>query len=357
MSDTSKPRVRIPGALTPRDAGALYVLLALILAFSIWLPETFPRWDTLTSTLNDSAIAGLLALGLLIPLVAGEFDLSIGYVLGVAAIAFAWLLGNTGLGVVPAALVTLAMCALIGLGNAVLVTVVGINSFIATLATGSLLLALIQVISNGNVLVEGVADSSWLATTAVADLTLPVLLMLAFTLALWLVLSHSATGRRLYATGLGRDAAHLSGIPVRRLKFASFVVSASVGGLTGILLAARVGASSPESGPAYLIPAFAAAFLGSTQFKPGLFNAWGTLLAVVLIGVLNTGLALAAAPTWLPFLSTGSVLIVALAIGQVREKQTRRVARRERRDRQRRHDAPTAVPASERASPPPTVEA
>lgn len=333
MSDTVKRRLRPPTALSPRDAGALYVLLLLIIVFSVWLPDTFPRYVTLTSTLNDSAIAGLLALGLLVPLAAGEFDLSIGYVLGVSSVFFGYLLAETGLGVVPAALLVLAMCVVIGLGNAILVTLVGINSFIATLASGSLLMALIQTLSGGNVIVEGVAAADWLATTEVADITLPVITMLLLTLVLWLVLSHSATGRRLYATGLGRDAAHLSGVPIRKLKFVSFIVSALTAGVAGVLLTAQVGAASPEAGPGYLIPAFAAAFLGSTQFKPGLFNAWGTLLAVVLIGALNTGLALAAAPTWVPYLSTGSVLIVALAIGQLHQKQTGQVARRKRRRR------------------------
>jgi ribose transport system permease protein len=346
MPDPVKPRRRFPSALSPRDAGALYVLFLLIVIFSIWLPDTFPNWITVTSTLNDTAIAGLLALGLLIPLAAGEFDLSIGYVLGVASVLFGWLLAETGLGVVPAALVVLATCALIGIGNAILVTILGINSFIATLASGSLLMALIQTISGGNVIVEGVAASHWLATTEVADITLPVMAMLLFTVVLWLVLSHSATGRKLYATGLGGEAAHLSGVPIRRLKFCSFIVSGVAGGVAGILLTAQVGAASPEAGPAYLIPAFAAAFLGATQFKPGLFNAWGTLLAVVLIGVLNTGLALAAAPTWVPYLSTGSVLIIALAIGQVRQKQTGRVARRKRRGRRR--ESPTQGSGSDR---------
>jgi ribose transport system permease protein len=333
MSDTVKRRVRLPRALSPRDAGALYVLILLIIGFSIWLPDTFPRYVTLTSTLNDNAIGGLLALGLLIPLAAGEFDLSIGYILGVASIFFGWLLANTGLDVVPAMLVVLVMCAFIGLGNAILVTLVGLNSFIATLATGSLLMALIQTLSHGNVIVQGVAGSSWLATTSVAQITLPVIVMLVFAAILWLVLSHSATGRKLYATGLGGDAAHLSGVPIRRLKFASFVVSAVAGGAAGVLLTAQVGAASPEAGPPYLIPAFAAAFLGSTQFKPGLFNAWGTVLAIVLIGTLNTGLALAAAPTWVPYLSTGSVLIIALAIGTLRQKQMRLLALRRRRSR------------------------
>lgn len=317
---TGKRRSPLLRLLDPRDFGVLHVLILLIVVFSIWQPDTFPTYQTFTAILSQNAIPGILALGLTVPLAAGEFDLSIGYVLGTASIFVAWCLGSTGMSVPEAMVLTMAICIAFGIINSLLVVGVGLNSFIATLATGSLLQAVIQTISGGLTLAAGVPRIGDLATTNIAEITLPALIMVGICGLLWLLLSLTASGRRIYATGLARDAAVLSGIRTARLRVFGFVVSAVAAGIAGILVTAQVGAASPTVGPPLMIPAFAAAFLGSTQVRPGFFNAWGTLLAVLMLGTLNYGLALAGVPDWVPYLSTGSVLIVALALGRIREQ-------------------------------------
>jgi ribose/xylose/arabinose/galactoside ABC-type transport system permease subunit len=316
----ARQKSRFWAIFDPRDFGVLHVLLLLIVVFSIWQPDTFPNYKTFTAILSQNAIPGILALGLTVPLAAGEFDLSIGYVLGTASIFLAWCLGSTGMGVVESIGLTLAMCLAFGVVNSMLVVGVGLNSFIATLATGSLLQAVIQTISHGLTLANGIPRISNLATDNIAEITLPAIVMLAICGLLWLLLSLTPAGRRMYATGLARDAAILSGVRTGKLRMASFLVSAIAAGIAGILVTAQVGAASPTVGPPLMIPAFAAAFLGSTQVRPGFFNAWGTLLAVLMLGTLNYGLALAGVPEWVPYLSTGSVLIVALALGRIREQ-------------------------------------
>lgn len=319
MTKQHQRHLRLPAALHPVRAGALYVLIILVIVFSVWLPDTFPHWITFTSLLTDNAVTGLLALGLLIPLAVGEFDLSVGYTLGLGSIFMASLLGE-GWSFWPAAITAVALCGLVGLFNGFIVVKLGIHSFIATLAVGSVVQALIQVFSDGNVMTTGLDKVAWIVRNDVFGLSIPVLSMLVLALVLWVFLSLTPTGRRLHATGLGRPAARLAGIRTDRLRFTAFLSSSMVAGYAGIMVTAQIGAASPEVGPPYLIPAFAAAFLGMTQITPGLFNAPGTLLAVVLIGVLNIGLALAGVPTWVPFLSTGLVLILALATARYQGK-------------------------------------
>lgn len=319
-TDAGRSRWRFPAALSAQNAGALYVLFGLIVLFSIWQSDTFPRYETLTGMLADNAVAGIVALGLTLPLAAGVFDLSVGYVVGTASVFLAWLLGETGLTMVEASVLTLLVCAAIGIVNAILVVGVGIDSFIATLATGSLLQALILSISGGLNMTAGLEKTGSFLSSSVVDITVPVICMLAFTIGLWVALQHTPTGRRIYATGLNAESAHLTGVRTARLRFVSLIASAVAAGVAGIIVTQQIGAGSPSVGPPLLIPAFAAAFLGSTQFTPGRFNAFGTLLAIVLIGTINTGLALAGVPTWVPYLSTGSVLLVALAIGRLRER-------------------------------------
>jgi ribose transport system permease protein len=140
------------------------------------------------------------------------------------------------------------------------------------------------------------------------------------------------TGRRIYATGFNATGSRLAGIHTNKLRFATLVVSGLVAGIAGVLLASQVNSGSPGIGPPYLLTAFAAAFLGATQFG-GRFNAPGTVLAVVLLGTGNTGLTLVGAPVWAPDMFSGIVLLLALtftssqAISLVRGRFMRKLKR------------------------------
>ncbi|MTV24928.1 ABC transporter permease [Nitriliruptoraceae bacterium ZYF776] len=320
-----RPRAPRRRGLAPAFAfsnvSAIYIWIAVIALFAWWIPDLFLTTTTAASILNENAITGLVALSLLVPLAAGVFDLSVGYTLGVASVTVAWMVGN-GSSPVVAALAALAIAFVIGLVNATVVVVFKVDSFIGTLATGSLLQAAILVISGNRQMIAGVNTLSPFSSQAVGPLRWPVLAMFVVALALWYVMQHTATGRRVYATGQGREAARLAGIRTERIRFVSLLVSATTCGLAGVLVTALVGAGSPTVGPAYLIPAFAAAFLGATQFRGGGFNARGTVVAVLLLGTVATGLALAGVPMWVPYVFTGSVLIGALALGGLKRRRS-----------------------------------
>jgi ribose transport system permease protein len=259
-----------------------------------------------------------------VPLAAGVFDLSIGFALGATSIFCVWLLGNTSFGVPAVVALSVLFAACIGCVNGFVVVTLRIDSFIGTLATGSLLQSAILIISGDQDLTTGITRSFLrLGTSSAAHITVPVFVMLAVTLAMWYVLNHTALGRHVHATGLSEVPARLAGVRTDRIRFCSLVISATVAGIAGILLAAVVSAGDPSVGPSYLIPAFAAAFLGATQFRDRLFNAWGTVFAVWLLGTIISGLALTNAPLWMPYVFQGVVLIIALSLGSWRGRSIR----------------------------------
>jgi ribose/xylose/arabinose/galactoside ABC-type transport system permease subunit len=310
-------RQKTADMLGPRRIGAIYVWIIVIIGFTIWKPGTFFTYTTFTGILDQNAVNGLVALALVVPLAAGVYDLSVGYTLGLASVLMAWLLGHSSMGFGFDIVIVLAVCLLVGVVNGLVVTVGKIDSFIGTLATGSLILAAVLAVSGDQNLVNGVAGhflnvgdaSRWQITT-------PVAYCLVAALGLWYLLGHTPMGRSIYATGLGREAARLTGVRTERIRFGSLLVSALFAGVAGIAVTAIVGGGSPTTGPSYLIPAFAAAFLGATIFRPGLFNAWGTIVAVLLLGTVSEGLALANVPLWTPDVFQGLVLLGALAISQ-----------------------------------------
>jgi ribose transport system permease protein len=297
------------------NVGVVYVWIGIIVIFSLWAPDTFPTWATVKSVLNQNAISGLIALALVVPLSARVFDLSVGSAVGLCNIVIAWLLVNQEVAMVPAIILTLAVGLAIGAFNALVVVGARIDSFIATLATGSLMGAAISLISNDQSIIGDQLNGNFgkLATTSVAGIALPVFLMLLVAVALWFMQGYTVVGRRIYATGFNEGGARLAGIRTARLRFMSLIVSGVVAGVAGVLLASQVSSGSPDIGPPYLLDAFAAAFLGATQFG-GRFNAWGTVIAVLLLGTGKTGLVLVGAEPWAQSMFSGVVLLTALAL-------------------------------------------
>jgi ribose transport system permease protein len=329
------PKRRWTRHLSFKNAGVIYVWALIVVLFSIWAPDTFPTWQTVQTVLNQNAISGLVALALVVPLSARIFDLSVGGALGLCNVIVAWLLVEQGVPMGVAVLLTIGAGILIGLFNAAIVIGGGIDSFIGTLATGSLMGAAVTLISDDQSIIGNDlrGDFGNIATTDVGGIAMPVFLMLAVAVGVWYLLNHTVTGRRIYATGFNDDGARLTGIRTERLRFASLIVSGTVAGIGGILLASQISAGSPDVGPPYLLDAFAAAFLGATQFG-GRFNAWGTVVAVLLLGTGKTGLVLVGAPVWATSMFSGAVLLLALLLTNVERTLEARswiTARRRRR--------------------------
>jgi len=317
--------VRLPDALSVRNIGAIYVWLAIAVIFAIWAPSTFPTWATARQILDENAATGLMALSVVIPLCTRTFDLSVGFIASLSAVTASYMIAH---GVPVAAAVAIAMggALLVGLINGVVVVVMGVDSFIATLATGSLIQAFITLMTNGIAITSPrlAGPFATIGQASIGGITLPVIYTLLVALVIWFVLEHTATGRRLYATGFNPESARLAGVRTARLRFASLIVSALLAGAAGVVLASTLSSGDPQVGVPYLLAAYAAAFLGASQLRPGRFNAWGTLIAVLLLGTGVVGLGLVSAPNWAPAMFTGVVLIAALGITGAKRRALRR---------------------------------
>ncbi|MFC7501629.1 ABC transporter permease, partial [Nocardioides sp. GCM10030258] len=305
------------------------IFALIVLVFGIWTPDTFLTATNFRSILASQAIIAILALGLLFPLAAGAFDLSAAQNLGFCAVLCGALLTKNELPVPVAIAIALGAGIVVGMFNGFLVAVIGINSFIATLGTTSLLTAGSQVLTDGTYL--GPFPDSFQDLTSGAIFTLPVIVIYLFVFAViaWFVLEHTPLGRRIYAAGANADAARLTGVNTTRMVFGSLVISGFAAAVAGVLLASTLGSVSSSLGPEYLLPAFAGAFLGTTQLKPGRFNVGGTMLAIFLLGTGVQGLQLVGGEVWVTALFNGVALIVAVgAVLFVRRLQDRRATRR-----------------------------
>src|SRR5580704_7375496 len=233
---TSRWRSELAAGLSPRNIGAVYVLILICIVFSIWAPNTFPQGATIKQVLDNNAITALAALALIVPLSARVFDLSFAYVMSLSGVTAAHFVAADNW---PVLLARLGAALVIGLVNGFVVVIMRIDSFIGTLATGSLVQAFISFVTNDNSInserLSGAFSS--MSQGSIGGIIYPVFYAVIIAAALWVFMDHTATGRRLYATGFNPNAARLADIRVNKLRFCSLLVSAGLAGFAGVLLA------------------------------------------------------------------------------------------------------------------------
>lgn len=305
------------------------VLVGLFTYFSISLPEIFPTSTNLEGMAAAQAIPGMLALAILLPVLAGEFDFSAGAVLGGAVVMVAVLTGEASVPWVPACLITLACAAGVGVINGLLITMAEVNSFVATLAVGGIIGGATLYKTGGQTLIgipEGLTEAG---QNEAVGLPLPIIYLFVVTLVVWYLLRQTPWGRRQEAIGKGRRAAELAGAPVHRQIMLSFVGSAMLAALAGILQVAVLGSAPAGLGPALLLSAYATVFLGATMFRPGFFNVPGTIVALFVIAVGINGLTLSGVNTAIEQIFSGGILIIAVVLSRL-ETVRLRLGRRRR---------------------------
>ncbi|MEV6759851.1 ABC transporter permease [Streptomyces sp. NPDC051105] len=298
--------------------GLLVLTVLLFLVFSLTLPRTFPTRDTVDSILFNQSIPAVLALAATVPIVTGAFDLSLGYGLGLAHVMAMHLVVDERWPWPWACLVVVAGGAVVGVLNGVVVEFGRIDSFIATLGTGSMMYAVTGWITDGGRIVPGPRGLPGAFTdlynSRFLGLPVPAFYVLALAVVLWLVLERLPLGRYLYVVGSNPRAAELVGIPTRRYIVYAFAASGLLVGFAGVLLAAQQQIGNPSVGLDYLLPAFAGALLGATAIRPGRPNALGTLVAVAVLAVGLTGIAQLGADFWTIPLFYGGTLLLAVGL-------------------------------------------
>ncbi|MCW2751051.1 MAG: Monosaccharide transporter rane protein family [Aeromicrobium sp.] len=314
---TAAARRVSPMALFERF-GIVLVWAAVAIGFAIAEPGTYLTLGNLANIFGSQAVLVVVTLALIIPLTAGDYDLSVGGTVALSSMTIAVLNGQHGWPIVAAVVVAILAGVVVGLFNGLVITIFGIDSLIVTLGTQTVLSGLVLWMSNSQT-VSGVSNGlvSLVVVHKLFGIPLAFYYAILITLAIWYLFEQTVFGRKLLFTGRGRDVARLSGIRVSRLRVGALVCSGLVAALAGIVYVGTTGAADPSSGFSFLLPAFAAAFLGFTAIRPGRFNAWGTFVAVYFLISGITGLELKGVPPFVQQFFYGGALILAVVLRQV----------------------------------------
>jgi ribose transport system permease protein len=298
--------------------GVIVAWVAVIIFFCLMRPDTFAQTATIQLVLRTQTVILVAALALMLTLAVGELDLSIGSVVGFGGALMAVLNGTHGIPAIPALALTLVICLAFGLINAILVVYVGVQSIIVTLGSGTFLAGITLAISNSQV-VTGISPSviTFMTTPRLFGVPAPFYCALGLTFVLWFVLQHTPLGRRMIFISENREVARLAGLKVNRIRAGALIATSTLGGLAGVVLAGSNGAANPQSGSYYLMPAFAAVFLGSTTIVPGRFNAWGTFVAVYFLVTGITGLQYLGQAGWPEQVFYGASLVAAVTLSHL----------------------------------------
>lgn len=297
--------------------------LILIAAFGIVSPNYFLSWVSFSSMFSSNAVLVVLTLGLLVPLTAGDFDLSIASTLVMSSMTLV-ILNALYHWPAPAAMAVAIACGvLIGLINAFLVVYFRIHSLIVTLGTGTFLQGIVLWISKSET-ISGISQTliDFVIVKRIFGISLSFYYALLLCIAMWIFFEYTTPGRRLLFVGRGRDVARLSGIRVDRVRALALLTSSIIAAIAGIMYSGMTGSADPLSGLQLLLPAFAGAFLGATSIIPGRFNPFGSMIGVYVLTTGILGLTILGIPSFVQSLFYGGGLVLAVVLSQlVRRRQ------------------------------------
>ncbi len=302
--------------------GTIIGLLIIIIVFSILRPAAFLTVRNWSNIIEQISLLAIIAIGATVVMVIGEFDLSIANAASFAGILTAILLVRdySMFLVIP---FVLFLSFAFGLINGFLVAKLNILSFITTLSSGTFLEGITFWISGGTIIFSGIPDE-FLIWGQSSFLKIPIVIWIMFLAAFifWYIFNQTMFGRYLYAIGGNETASRYSGIKIEKNKLISFALTSTLGALTGILLASKLGSAHPTAGGGYLLQSYATVFLGMTLFKQGEPNIPGTLIGVLIMGVLANGLTLLNVPNYFQDMLTGSIIIAALVFQGLNERKS-----------------------------------
>lgn len=312
--------------------GAIALMIFVIFYFSM-ISEVFFTYGNFTDILRSISIVTVLALGVTFTLVVNGFDLSVGSTMSLSTVVTASLMVWYDMPLWLVLILPILVGVLVGAFNTFLIVVIGIPDLLATLSSMYIVAGLHRTYTEGYSIYNNMPLTSggtapgkfsdaflWIGQGKILGLPVPVWIMLLLVVAAYLVLNHTRWGRILYMTGGNAEAATLSGINVRKVKFAAYVVSGIFASMAGILFTARVGSGQIDAGAPLLMEAVAAVFVGYSVLGAGKPNAIGTFFGAAVIGILLNGLTILNLPYYAFDIIKGSVLVLALAVTYVHAK-------------------------------------
>jgi ribose transport system permease protein len=317
-------KVQLSGGGKRRSLGPLAAKTAvpgclglLIVVFWVTLPSTFMTSANWIAMIQSQAVLIILALAVTLPLRSGDFDISIGAVAVLSSCVTGLVATRWGWGVAPAVLAGLVAALAVGAVNCIAVLVVGIDAFIATLGTMTVVTGLTLLVTNSSVVIGVPQSLVNLSETRLLGLPLCAFYGWGLAVILWFVYELTPYGKfSLFVSG-NQQAARLAGIRVDRTRALAFLFCSLVSGVAGIVLLGTVGAADPSTGPNYLLQPYAAAFLGATAIQIGRFNVLGTVCGLYLIVVGVTGLQLLGASSNISQIFYGGALLIAVGLSRL----------------------------------------
>ena len=295
--------------------GTIVSLVVCVLIFSMLRPDVFATTQNFLNILNQVSILGIIALGLTVALVQGLFDLSLAAMATLGGfLVTKWLSEGTIGSPVVAVVLMLLVALVIGCLNGIVVAYGGISAFIATLAVGSILTGVVLGISESATILSGIPDGFLvMGQGKIGPIPAPVVFLAIVAILLYVFLEQTQIGRHMYAIGGNAETARLSGIAVKRYALIALGISAMCAALGGMVVAANLGVGRPQGvGDTYLLDSFAAAFIGASTLRPGRFHILGTVIGVLLIGVINNGLSIMGVETFWQYAVRGMILLLAV---------------------------------------------
>jgi ribose transport system permease protein len=319
------PRTR-RGRSVPELTALVAFFVAEIVFFSLkspyfWHPLSASGWDNWLNILTAVAVAGIIAAPATLLLVAGQFDLSVGSGSALTGVLMAYFVAGHGLSIAVGVLLVLLAGLGIGLINGFFVTVVGVNALITTLGMLAVLRGLGKVVSGGQTLILG--NFGGLGTSRPFwNIPTPVLILVGIFVVFWYLMRYTVFGRSMYAIGANPVAARLTGIRSKRLIFAGFILSGLCTALAGLILTSQLGAASPVASLGLELSVVTAVILGGASLAGGRGTILGTILGLLIIGVLNNGLILLNVDPFWQEVAQGTLLIAAVSFDQLRIRLT-----------------------------------
>ncbi|MEO4041567.1 ABC transporter permease [Hoeflea sp. CAU 1731] len=324
----SAPTPAVPKKFFERYAIiGIWILLIALFAFidsSIYGSSRFFSWTNFSTIFGTQGVLIVLTLGLLLPLTAGDFDLSIAANMTLSSLVVAILI-SLGSPTLVAVVLGLLVGAAIGAANAFFIVFFRIHSLIVTLGMATFVIGIAKWISGSRTISIFGANPTligWVNQTRLFEVSMSFWYALILCAIIWYFLEYTTPGRRLLFVGRAREVARLAGIRVASVRALALICSGAIAAIAGVLAVGLNGSADPSSRIGLLLPAFAAAFLGATSIVPGRFNPVGSLIGVLLLATGISGLQIFGIPNFVQDLFYGGGLILAVAASQlVRRRQ------------------------------------
>lgn len=300
--------------------GTVIGFIILFLTFSLMRPDVFPRWKNLRNVIEQIATLSIVSAGVTVVMITADFDLSVGSLASLTGIVTA-LLMKSGTGVFLSILAGLGLGLIGGFINGVLVAYGGLTAFVATLATMTAYGGTSLLVAGGTTIFGLPKSFRWLGQGTLGPIPIPVFFMILVVLLMWVILEQTTYGRRVYAIGGNPEAAYMSGIDTKLVRLGAFCLSGLTASFGGIILTSRLFSAHPQAGNPFMLNAAAAVFLGMTVFREGEAHVLGTILGVLIMGVMGNGLNILGVNTYVQSILTGIIIVLAVLMSSLSKKR------------------------------------